>query len=330
MSTEIATKTNAAIDFTAEQKTLIKNTVAQGSTDAELGMFLELAKSTGLNPFKKEIWFIKTAGYTKRNGDAVEGRVQMMTGIEGFFRIANGNPAYDGIEHEYGPALALKVNVKAGFDKDQKWSDVEVIAPEWVESVVYRKDRTRPERRRAYWREFAQDVVSNYGKMTIWGQKPLIMLEKCADALALRKAFPQELGSFYVPEEMPKEFSAEDEERKSAAEVEAQARANYLKQRTQKIADTGDYVIEFGNSQRGAKVSEATNSVWLEKHLAKHADQIPEAGKKIIQAKIAELKRAYAQRMEAERASENDQGWTPTPEEAAEIAAMEQAEQGDE
>jgi hypothetical protein len=112
-----------------------------------------------------------------------------------------------------------------------------------------------------------------------------------------------------------------------AADIEATQRANYLRQRDAKIAATDDYTIEFGSSNRGAKVSEAQNIVWLEKHLSKHSESIPEAGKRIILARIATLKREYAQKMEAERAAEMAaEGWTPTPEEAAEIARLEALE----
>ena len=71
----------------AKKIALIRGTVAQNATDTELQLFLEFAKSTGLNPFKKEIWFIKAGG-----------RLQMMTGINGFFAIANGDPNFDGFE----------------------------------------------------------------------------------------------------------------------------------------------------------------------------------------------------------------------------------------
>lgn len=323
MSTELATNktTGLAIsDYSAEQIALIKNTVAQGATDLELGMFLELAKATGLNPFKKEIWFIKTKSYTNKRGERVEGRAQIMTGIDGFFRIANSNPHFDGIEHAYGPDIEIPISSEKSGVKS-------IVVPEWVESAVYRKDRNRPERRRAYWKEYAQDVVTYSGQLSLWGQKPRVMLEKCADATALRKAFPQELCDFYAPEEMPREYSAEDEERKTAAEIESEQRANYLRQQAAKQVDLSDYVIEFG-SNKGKKISESSNSIFLERHLAKYADRIPESGKRLIQARIYALRAEHARMVrESEQAAlESDEGWTPTGEERAEIEASEREE----
>ena len=302
MSTEISVSA-----MSAEQRELIRNTVAQGATDTELDWFLSYCAAKGFDPFAKEVWFIKTEGYTNKRGQFVEGRVQIMTSIDGFFRVANENPNYDGVEHAYGPDLKIAVG------------NGSILAPEWVEAIVHRKDRKLPERRRAYWREFAQELQSFSGKPTLWAQKPSLMLEKCADALALRKSFPQELGDLRTPEEMPREYSADEEERKTAQQVESEARANFIAQRTARIEQSNDYVIEFGASNRGSKVSEATNSIWLERHLAKYRSQIPEAGQKLIQTRIDELKREYA-RKQQESANE---GYHPTPDEEQEILAAE-------
>lgn len=146
---------------------VLKNTVAKGATDAEYEMFVGFCKATRLNPFKKEIWFIKTA----------QG-VQMMTGINGYYAIANDHPQYDGLETET-------------TENDGK-----------IEKAVckcYRKDRSRPMTATAYFSEFGK----SFGN---WKTMPRYMLEKCAEAIALRKSFPQELGGTYIQEEMPEQF----------------------------------------------------------------------------------------------------------------------------
>lgn len=314
MSTELIPTNGAAPaarTYTQEQRELVRNTVAQGATDVELDYFLQYTAAKGLDPFAKEAWFIKSQDYTDKRGRHVKGRVQIMTGIEGFFRIANSHPQYDGVEHEYGPELSVSI----GEGKAIK-------THEWIESLVYRKDRKRPERRRAYWNEFSQELVTYSGKLSLWAQKPRYMLEKCADAIALRKAFPQELGDLYVAEEMPREYSADEEERRSAAQVESEQRANYIAQRTAKIVEAGDYIIEHGG-MRGRKISDASNSAWLESHLAKYRDQIPEAGRAVIEARIAKLRAEHAAKLAAAQAGEFEDGWTPTPEEIAEIEAAE-------
>lgn len=151
-----------------EMLTTLRNTVAPGLTDSESALFAEIVKSTGLNPVTKEVWAIKAGG-----------RLQLMTGINGFLRIANSHPMFDGMEVE--------------FDKD---GDRIVAAT----AKVYRKDRRFP--------AVATAFMAEYGKPTpIWKQMPSVMLAKCAKSLAIREAFVQELGGLYTQEEMPAEFA---------------------------------------------------------------------------------------------------------------------------
>lgn len=151
-----------------EMLNTLRNTVAPGLTDSEFALFAEIVKSTGLNPVTKEVWAIKAGG-----------RLQLMTGINGFLRIANSHPMFDGMEVE--------------FDKD---GDRIVAAT----AKVYRKDRRFP--------AVATAFMAEYGKPTpIWKQMPSVMLAKCAKSLAIREAFVQELGGLYTQEEMPAEFA---------------------------------------------------------------------------------------------------------------------------
>lgn len=188
MSTELVKTTTNAIDYTRKDLLeTIRKTVAQNATDAEFAMFVEFCKGTGLNPFKKEVWFIKTQGYTNKYGKWVEGKVQMMTGINGFYAIANSHQQYDGME-------------ETQIEKDDKGNILRAIAKVW------RKDRRFPSVGVAEWKEYFPGKTDKGN--SIWETKPSVMIAKVAESIALRKAFPNELNGLYTAEEMPKEYAA--------------------------------------------------------------------------------------------------------------------------
>ncbi len=158
---------------------VLKQTVAVGASDAEFAMFVEFCKSTGLNPFKKEVWFTKTGS-----------RVQMMTGINGFRAIANSSPAYDGIEIGLINAKGECVSASyAGDDYIGAWAR------------AHRKDRKVPTEGIA--------MLADYNKKQgNWNSMKRVMIMKCAESVALRQAFPQQLNGLYTQEEMPVEYAS--------------------------------------------------------------------------------------------------------------------------
>jgi len=161
MSKELTTNNNL------EMLQALRSTIALGLTDAEFQLFGEIVRATGLNPVTKEIWAIKAGG-----------RLQIMTGINGFLRIANSHPQFDGmeVEHQFEGTTLLACTVK-----------------------VYRKDRRFPATATAYMAEYSKPTP-------IWKQMPSVMLAKCAKSLAIREAFIQELGGLYTAEEMPSQY----------------------------------------------------------------------------------------------------------------------------
>jgi len=157
----------AVVDFgDAAVVATLKATVAQGLTDAEFRLFAEHCRATKLNPFKKEIWAIKAGG-----------RLQLMTGINGYLAVANSHPQFDGMTVE--------------VDDDE--------SPSKATCKVYRKDRKYPAEGVALMKEYRKDTP-------IWRQMPRVMLTKVAKSIALREAFPQELNGTYTAEEMPAEY----------------------------------------------------------------------------------------------------------------------------
>lgn len=84
--------------------------------------------------------------------------------------------------------------------------DVTILFPEWCEVVVYRilhGVRCAFHGPRVYWMEtYATKSRDSNAPNSMWAKRPNGQLEKCAEAAALRAAFPEELGNEYSAEEM--------------------------------------------------------------------------------------------------------------------------------
>ena len=153
----------------------LRNTVARDLTDSEFQLFAEICKSSGLNPFKREVWAIKAGG-----------RLQVMTGINGYLAIANNHPQFDGME--------IEVEMKTDRPVRDTW--VPADRPVKATCKVHRKDRKFP--------SVGVALMSEFGKSSpIWVQMPVVMLTKVAKCIALREAFPQELNGTYSEDEVP-------------------------------------------------------------------------------------------------------------------------------
>lgn len=211
----------------------LRNTVAPGLTDSEFALFAEIVKSTGLNPVTKEVWAIKAGG-----------RLQLMTGINGFLRIANSHPMFDGMEVE--------------FEKEEG----RIVA---ATAKVYRKDRRFP--------AVATAFMAEYGKPTpIWKQMPSVMLAKCAKSLAIREAFVQELGGLYTQEEMPAEYAppratnipqeALIVSEKTGKVIGAKVEAKIEAEEAVVDVETGEIVEEMAETKPKAKKSRATPTYY--------------------------------------------------------------------
>jgi phage recombination protein Bet len=81
-----------------------------------------------------------------------------------------------------------------------------VRVPEWCEVVVYRilhGVRCAFHGPRVHWLEtYATKSRDTKQPNSMWAKRPNGQLEKCAEAAALRAAFPEELGNEYAAEEM--------------------------------------------------------------------------------------------------------------------------------
>ena len=153
--------------FSRDQVDLIKRTVAEGTSDDELSLFLEVCRATGLNPFQRQIYAIMRETWNPQTRQK-EPKMTIQTGIDGYRLIASRTGEHVGTSDvEFGPP-------------DEQGM------PAFARVTVYR--RVAGERAEftatALFEEYAQrkrnDELSG-----LWAKMPHTMIGKCAESLAL-------------------------------------------------------------------------------------------------------------------------------------------------
>lgn len=151
--------------------------------------FLHVARITGLDPLTRQLYCIG-----RLTGGRVDWSIQ--TSIDGFRVVAERSKLYDG----QGAAEWMS--------KDGVWVDAFIPSlhgkyPLAARVTVYRKDwpADRPSVGVAEWGAYV-GTKRDGSPTSMWEKMGALMLAKCAEALALRKAFPQDLSGLYTSDEM--------------------------------------------------------------------------------------------------------------------------------
>jgi phage recombination protein Bet len=182
------------LEFSAEQRQMIRDTIAPQASEQEFTMLMEVASLRRLNPLLKQIHFVprwskKLSRYTW----------SFQVSIDGFRLIADRTGQYDGQD-------------EAEIERDKAGIALARVR-------VYRKGISRPFVGVAHWAEYVQKGkdgdISDF-----WKRMPNVMISKCAEAIALRKAFPEDLSGFYVPEEMAQADNEVDVTPRAGADLE--------------------------------------------------------------------------------------------------------------
>lgn len=171
--------------FDNRQMSLLRDTICKGATPDEFQMFAHVCKKTGLDPFMKQVFPV-------RRWDAKLRREVMtiQTSIDGYRLIADRTGRYAPgreptfVERSDGTLLSATSYVKKQT-ADGTWH--EVAATAYYEEYVQR---------------FTDKSTGESKPTKFWADMPHSQTAKCAESLALRKAFPAEMSGIYTKEEM--------------------------------------------------------------------------------------------------------------------------------
>lgn len=169
-----------------KQLAVLRSLGLEQATKADLSLFLSYAQRTGLDPFSRQIYMI--GRWDNRSQST---RYTIQASIDGLRIVAQRSGEYAG---QTAPMWC---------GPDGEWVDVwlNVEAPSAAKIGVYRIGFAEP--------LVAVARLASYMPLTrehkpagLWAQMPDVMLAKVAEALALRKAFPNDLSGIYAAEEM--------------------------------------------------------------------------------------------------------------------------------
>src|SRR5512146_1702356 len=178
------------IDLDEEKVQLLRRTIARGATEDELALFVEQCRRTGLDPFARQIYSVRRKQWNSATKSFEEAQV-IQVSIDGFRLIADRTHKYAG---QVGPWWC---------GPDGEWKEVWLndTPPSAARVGVLRHDFHQPLFAIAVYKSYVQ-TNSQGDPISRWRTDPAGMLAKCAEALALRRAFPHELSGLYTTEEM--------------------------------------------------------------------------------------------------------------------------------
>lgn len=108
-------------------------------------------------------------------------------------------------EAVFGSLITMTFKGMVGKGQYAKEVEKTVTFPEWAQITVYRlvKGQRMPyPSPKVEWLETYATMGKSDVPNDMWANRPKGQIEKCAEAAALRRAFPEEIGSDYIPEEV--------------------------------------------------------------------------------------------------------------------------------
>jgi phage recombination protein Bet len=189
----VAFSQSAIQAFNIEQNELIETLEASlypGATHNSIKLAIGYCKASNLDPMQKPVHIVPI--WDKNAGKM---RDTIMPGIGLYRTQAARSGQYAGMsEAEFGP------------DVTENLSGVTVTFPQWARVIVKKllPNGTVAEfSAKEYWKEnYATAKKDTAQPNAMWKKRPYGQIAKCAEAQALRKAFPESVGAAPTAEEM--------------------------------------------------------------------------------------------------------------------------------
>lgn len=233
MGSQVEVKKKRDLTFSEEQKFIIKNVIAKGLSEDEFKMFLYICMRHSLDPIARQIYAVKRGG-----------QMTIQTGIDGLRLIAERTGKYapgKATEFQYGENKKL-VSATAFVKKkvDNEWHEISATA-------------------------FMSEYLVNN---TMWQKMPHVMLEKCAEARAIRRAFPSDTSGIYTEDEMQQATNVKEEVEEKISKEKCEAIERYLEDKE----ELKEKVLKFCNIKKIEDMTEKQSSA-VKLYLDKEGDK---------------------------------------------------------
>lgn len=174
----------------SELMTVLQSSLYPGAQEDSIRLVLGYCKASGLDPMQKPVHIVPM---WDRNSKSM--RDVIMPGIGLYRTQAARSGALAGIsEPEFGP------------DVQSNFGDLQFVHPDWCRVTVTRRmddGKLATFTAREYWLEnYATASKDSSAPNAMWKKRPRGQLAKCAQAQALRMAFPEMTGSQPTAEEL--------------------------------------------------------------------------------------------------------------------------------
>lgn len=261
-------------DWTPSQRAALVQLGVDEATDGDLSVFLNYAQRTGLDPFARQIYMI---GRWDRQAGRKKWTIQ--ASIDGLRIVAQRSGEYAG---QVGPEWC---------GPDGEWRDVWLNQepPVAARVGVMRRGFAQPLYAVALFTEYAstfEDRQTHEAKLTgLWATKPAVMIAKCAEALALRKAFPMDLSGLYTAEEMAQADSPAPAHQPAAPVAPSQPARDWLAQ-VEELTDVT--ALRALYEEAVATIPPGPERTRVQAAITTRAQVIASAGEDVVDAEVVE------------------------------------------